>query len=719
MTLPVWMPENCRGDPPHPNVRFALASSGGVVIFTNIVDIGMLDYSTRLMGVPKMTATELLVSAPGKVLLHGEHAVVHGKVALAVGLNLRTFLRLKPNKDNGAVVVNLPNIGTKLTWKVSDLQTLVPSFHGEPLREGHSAREGRRTGRQHGSLRKINKELRGKDVRILSDNTTTVAYINRQGASPGPGPVSPSPEQLDLLKTFAGISNGTKDTESLAVLAFLYLYLSICGTTKILAHKRAQKSGPGSVPHPLAYQSLSVGGDEDVHHSSVDVSFPSGTTSVGPHRFSGAGAHAARPPTSPPHSDYSTSGQEFHLLFIGDPPQAEHLPGPGRTTSVGPHRFSGAGAHAARPPHRHRTQTTAPQGRSSTFFSSETHRKRNIFQDRVRHHRFLRFTVLQEHFQFIALPFGLATAPRVFTKIMAALMAILRVRGLGLFPYLDDILIKAPSFSQAHESLSIVLDTLARFGWLVNRKKSCLIPSQRIICLDMLFDTRRTRVFLPEVKRSILRWDVRVLQGPRPPSLRSAMKVLGRMVATLEAIPFAQFHSRPLQQAILSQWNRSVSSLDRPIRLSPRVKRSLYWWLTSPLMSQGRSFLPVHWQVVTTDASLLGWGAVFCHLTVQGRWSTQESALPINVLEIRAIFLSLRHWERILRGLPIRIQTDNASAVAYVNHQGGTRSSGRGGFHIPPRRGHRSTFFLSSSDSSSGAIVEQAGPCQGSEDLSG
>ncbi|CAJ0938468.1 unnamed protein product [Ranitomeya imitator] len=35
--------------------------------------------------------------------------------------------------------------------------------------------------------------------------------------------------------------------------------------TKILAHKRAQKSGPGSVPHPLAFQSLSVGGDEDVH----------------------------------------------------------------------------------------------------------------------------------------------------------------------------------------------------------------------------------------------------------------------------------------------------------------------------------------------------------------------------------------------------------------------------------------------------------------------
>ncbi|CAJ0954440.1 unnamed protein product [Ranitomeya imitator] len=206
-----------------------------------------------------------------------------------------------------------------------------------------------------------------------------------------------------------------------------------------------------------------------------------------------------------------------------------------------------------------------------------------------------RYVMLQEHFQFVALPFGLATAPRVFTKIMAALMAILRVRSLVLFPYLDDLLIKAPCFSQAHESLSIVLDTLVRFGWRVNRKKSCLIPSRRIIFLGMRFDTRQTKIF-PKT-RSIHRRDIRVLQGPRSPSFRSAMKVLGKMLATLEAIPFAQFHSRPLQQAILSQWNRSIFSLDRPIRLSPQAKQSLNWWLTSPLVSQGRSFLPVPWQV--------------------------------------------------------------------------------------------------------------------------
>uniref|UniRef100_A0A2I3GYD2 Mevalonate kinase n=1 Tax=Nomascus leucogenys TaxID=61853 RepID=A0A2I3GYD2_NOMLE len=76
-----------------------------------------------------MLSEVLLVSAPGKVILHGEHAVVHGKVALAVALNLRTFLRLQPH-SNGKVDLSLPNIGIKRAWDVARLQSLDTSFLG-------------------------------------------------------------------------------------------------------------------------------------------------------------------------------------------------------------------------------------------------------------------------------------------------------------------------------------------------------------------------------------------------------------------------------------------------------------------------------------------------------------------------------------------------------------------------------------------------------------
>lgn len=291
------------------------------------------------------------------------------------------------------------------------------------------------------------------------------------------------------------------------------------------------------------------------------------------------------------------------------------------------------------------------------------------------HQRFLRFAVGSTHFQFVALPFGLATAPRVFTKVLAPLIALLRARGIALIPYLDDLLVKAPSRADCLTSLTISLDTLRRFGWLINRGKSSLVPSMRLEFLGMVLDTRAARIFLPPDKVCSLRSGVSLLRTGSPQSIRFCMAVLGRMVSCFEAIPFAQFHTRCLQRAILRRWDGSLHTLDKKILLPSVVRRDLQWWLVSPAVSQGRSFLPLTWAVITTDASLSGWGAVFGHHTVQGRWSLEESRLQINLLELRAICLALSHWTSLLRGHPIRIQTDNTTAVAYLNHQGGTKSS--------------------------------------------
>ncbi|CAF89434.1 unnamed protein product, partial [Tetraodon nigroviridis] len=84
----------------------------------------------------------IYVSAPGKAILHGEHAVVHGKVtsnkakmALAVSLNLRSYLRLEAT-STGTVGVNLPNIDTFLHWNLSELKQFAPSVSGSCPADG-------------------------------------------------------------------------------------------------------------------------------------------------------------------------------------------------------------------------------------------------------------------------------------------------------------------------------------------------------------------------------------------------------------------------------------------------------------------------------------------------------------------------------------------------------------------------------------------------------
>ncbi|XP_015278969.1 PREDICTED: uncharacterized protein LOC107120714, partial [Gekko japonicus] len=57
------------------------------------------------------------------------------------------------------------------------------------------------------------------------------------------------------------------------------------------------------------------------------------------------------------------------------------------------------------------------------------------------HHQYLRFVVGHRHFQYTALPFGLSSTPRVFTKNMIVVAAFLRLQGMSIYPYIDDLLL--------------------------------------------------------------------------------------------------------------------------------------------------------------------------------------------------------------------------------------------------------------------------------------
>ncbi|CAJ0931736.1 unnamed protein product [Ranitomeya imitator] len=58
-----------------------------------------------------------------------------------------------------------------------------------------------------------------------------------------------------------------------------------------------------------------------------------------------------------------------------------------------------------------------------------------------------------------------ALKARVFTKVMSTVVSILHSRGIVVLPYLDDLLIKGPTFQSCKENVDITLDTLSRLGW--------------------------------------------------------------------------------------------------------------------------------------------------------------------------------------------------------------------------------------------------------------
>ncbi|XP_069830462.1 uncharacterized protein [Dendropsophus ebraccatus] len=126
-----------------------------------------------------------------------------------------------------------------------------------------------------------------------------------------------------------------------------------------------------------------------------------------------------------------------------------------------------------------------------------------------------------------------------------------------------------------------------------------------------------------------------------------------------------QFRDPERQQAM----ELEVQSL-----LDKQTVPSLSWWTQRENLEKGVPWVRSDEVILTTDASPQGWGAYTTDIILQGLWKPEEAALSQNVRELRAVFMSLSQALPLLRDRHVKIQSDNSSVVAYINHQGGTRS---------------------------------------------
>ena len=286
----------------------------------------------------------------------------------------------------------------------------------------------------------------------------------------------------------------------------------------------------------------------------------------------------------------------------------------------------------------------------------------------------LRFVFKGKVFQYVCLANGISSAPRLFSKLMKPVYATLRQLGHSNSGYIDDSLLVGDTVQECKENISDTVHLMTKLGFIIHKSKSVLIPTQNLVFLGNVIHSQDMTVTLPHEKVHLIIQECLSLSRKLCETIRKVARVLGLLVSTFSAVEFGPLHYREIEKQKIQALKISKGDFDCKMLVTDNMKIDLHWWISN-LASQKRRIDHGNAQIViTSDASQLGWGAVYKTEKFGGRWSESEAENHINVLEMMAVWLALRSVCKDHKSKHIQIRSDSSCAVSYLNSMGGVKS---------------------------------------------
>ena len=189
---------------------------------------------------------------------------------------------------------------------------------------------------------------------------------------------------------------------------------------------------------------------------------------------------------------------------------------------------------------------------------------------------YLTFIFLNIYYQFICLPQGLSSAPRIFTKVMRVVLAHLRFRGIRIAAWIDDTFIAAASRSLCQEHAFFTVRTFEELGFIPNKEKSQLTPVQKICHLGLIWDSVDFSVSVPLDKIVDIKSKCLTALSYRV-KLRFLSSILGSIEYFRWGFPHAAVHYRRLQRFVNQCLDKNWS-YDKQVCPSSDACIDLSWW---------------------------------------------------------------------------------------------------------------------------------------------
>ncbi|XP_048243125.1 uncharacterized protein LOC125376006 [Haliotis rufescens] len=274
-------------------------------------------------------------------------------------------------------------------------------------------------------------------------------------------------------------------------------------------------------------------------------------------------------------------------------------------------------------------------------------------------------------YKFLVLPFGLTTAPYVFTKVTRQLVKYWRFQGHKVVTFLDDGIVSDKTKNCAMSTSGSIKKDLIKSGFVPKVEKSLWEPQQCIEWLGLIIETKSMSLTVPARRlEKVLKMIDRLLDiGVRSKvSVRDIASVIGQIISmkmVTGSVCQLMTRSMSLQTLDVSSWNESI-------RLNEVSLRQLEFWKSNIhkhsqcVLSETQGVT----RVVYSDASASGYGG-YCvqygSQRAQGQWSRDEAEQSSTWRELTAVKCVLHALSRVLTSQRVKWFTDNSNVESIVS----------------------------------------------------
>lgn len=288
------------------------------------------------------------------------------------------------------------------------------------------------------------------------------------------------------------------------------------------------------------------------------------------------------------------------------------------------------------------------------------------------HRKYLRFYFNNILYEFCALPFGLCSAPYIFTKLLKPVMSHLRSRGYKSVYYLDDILCLGNTYQDCLENAQETIACLTKLGFIINYKKSSLTPSQTCQFLGFILNSKKMQLELPTKKRQGIFEQTIQIKNVDKIRIRDLARYAGTLTAACPAVSYGWAHTKAIERAKYLALLDS-KNYDCRMKVPTNLYEDLAWWEKNIMYTHNPIRTYMYILEIFTDASTTGWGAACGTEKIGGFWSPDEQSQHINYLELLAAYFGLKSFAERYANCEILMRIDNTTAISYINRMGGVQ----------------------------------------------